>query len=57
MDIPTAIENRLVDLEIKSGFTEDLLDRLDDLVTRQTLQIEALTPASTSSSTARISGP
>ena len=29
MDIPTPIDNRLVDLEIKAGFTEDLLDQLN----------------------------
>lgn len=34
---------RIERLEERAVFTEDLLDRLDDLVTRQTLQIEALT--------------
>ena len=39
MDIPTPIENRLVDLEIKAGFTEDLLDQLNDVIVRQQRQI------------------
>ena len=42
MDIPTPIENRLIDLEIKAGFTEDLLDQLNAQVYRQQLQIDAL---------------
>jgi SlyX protein len=42
MDIPTAIDNRLIELEIKAGFTEDLLDQLNALVYRQQQQIDAL---------------
>jgi SlyX protein len=42
MDIPTPIENRLIELEIKAGFTEDLLDQLNALVYRQQQQIDAL---------------
>ena len=42
MDIPTPVENRLVELEIKAGFTEDLLDQLNDVVYRQQQQIDAL---------------
>jgi SlyX protein len=42
MDIPTAIENRLIELEIKAGFTEDLLDQLNAQVYRQQQQIDAL---------------
>ena len=42
MDIPTPIENRLVDLEIKAGFTEDLLDQLNAVVVRQQDQIDRL---------------
>ena len=42
MDIPFPIENRLVDLEIKAGFTEDLLDQLNAQVYRQQQQIDAL---------------
>ena len=42
MDIPTPIENRLVELEIKAGFAEDLLDQLNAQVYRQQQQIDAL---------------
>ena len=42
MNIPTPIEHRLVDLEIKSGFTEDVLDQLSAQVYRQQQQIDAL---------------
>ena len=42
MDIPTPIERRLVELEIKAGFTEDLLDQLNAQVYRQQQQIDAL---------------
>ncbi|MCO4089041.1 MAG: SlyX family protein [Limnohabitans sp.] len=42
MDIPTPIENRLVELEIKAGFTEDLLDQLNAQVYRQQQHIDAL---------------
>ena len=42
MDIPDPIENRLVDLEIKAGFAEDLLDQLNAQVFRQQQQIDAL---------------
>jgi SlyX protein len=42
MDIPAPIENRLIDLEIKAGFTEDLLDQLNSQVFRQQQQIDAL---------------
>jgi SlyX protein len=42
MDIPTAIDNRLIELEIKAGFTEDLLDQLNAQVYRQQQQIDAL---------------
>lgn len=42
MDIPTPIENRLVDLEIRAGYTEDLLDQLNAQVYRQQQQIDAL---------------
>jgi SlyX protein len=40
----TAIDTdkRLTDLEIKASFTEDLVDHLNDLVTRQQEQIELL---------------
>jgi len=42
MDIESPIEKRLVDLEIKAGFTEDLLDQLNAQVYQQHQQIEAL---------------
>lgn len=45
MDIPNLIENRLVDLEIKAGFAEDLLDQLNAQVYRQQQQIDALLQA------------
>jgi SlyX protein len=37
-----AIEQRLTDLEIKASFTEDLVDRLNDVIVRQQRQIDAL---------------
>ena len=36
------IERRLTDLEIKASFSEDTLDRLNEVVVRQQRQIEAL---------------
>ena len=36
------VEDRLIDLEIKASFTEDLLDHLNQIVTRQQDQIDAL---------------
>ena len=36
------IDKRLTDLEVKASFTEDLLDHLNDLVTRQQEQIALL---------------
>ena len=38
----TRIERRLVDLEVKASFTDDLLDRLNLLVYRQQEQIDRL---------------
>jgi SlyX protein len=38
----TDIEQRLVDLEIKASFAEDLLDDLNRLVATQQAQIDAL---------------
>jgi SlyX protein len=37
------IEQRLTDLEIKASFTEDALDRLNEIVVQQQRQIELLT--------------
>ena len=42
MDNELPTEKRLVDLEIKAGFTEDLLDQLNAQVYRQQQQIDAL---------------
>lgn len=39
-DDPT--DQRLTDLEIKLSFTEDAVDRLNDVVVRQQAQLEAL---------------
>ena len=39
---PDAAERRLTDLEIKASFTEDTLDRLNEVVVRQQRQIELL---------------
>lgn len=36
------IEQRLIDLEIKASFQEDLLDQLNQVVVRQQQQIDAL---------------
>lgn len=36
-------EERLVNLEIKASYTEDLLDSLNEVVVRQQLQIDLLT--------------
>ncbi|PND37097.1 SlyX protein [Paucibacter aquatile] len=36
-------ENRLVDLEIKASFTEDLVEQLNQVIVRQQQQIDALT--------------
>ncbi|HRD95607.1 MAG TPA: SlyX family protein [Rubrivivax sp.] len=43
MDGPeSSSEKRLTELEIKVSFTEDMLDRLNDVVVRQQQQIEQL---------------
>ena len=39
------IEARLTELEIKASYSEDLLDRLNDVVVRQQAQITALQAA------------
>ena len=36
-------EHRLIDLEMKAAFTEDLLDRLNEVIIRQQNQIDLLT--------------
>jgi len=42
MDTPERIDQRLTDLEIKASFSEDTLDRLNEVVVRQQVQIDAL---------------
>jgi len=37
-----SIDTRLINLEIKASYTEDLLDKLDQIVTRQQDQIDRL---------------
>lgn len=36
------VEQRLIDLEIKASFSEDLLDQLNQVIVRQQQQIDAL---------------
>jgi SlyX protein len=36
------IDSRLTDLEVKAAFTEDLIDRLNDVIVRQQDQIDRL---------------
>jgi SlyX protein len=38
----TRIESRLIDLEVKASFTDDLLDRLNLVIYRQQEQIDRL---------------
>jgi SlyX protein len=42
MEHPHDIERRLTDLEIKSSFTEDLVDELNQVIVRQQQQIDQL---------------
>jgi SlyX protein len=42
MTDPARTDDRLTELEIKASYTEDLLDRLNDVVVRQQRQIDAL---------------
>ena len=42
MEHPHDTEQRLVDLEIKASFTEDLLDQLNQVIVRQQQQIDTL---------------
>lgn len=41
-DAQTQIDDRLVDLETKAAFTEDLLDGLNQVLVRQQQQIDRL---------------
>ncbi len=36
------IEQRLIDLEVKASFTEDLVDQLEQVIVRQQRQIDLL---------------
>lgn len=40
---PDRVEHRLTELEIKASFSEDTLDRLNEIVVQQQRQIERLT--------------
>ena len=42
MNTPEEIDSRLTELEIKASFSEDTLDRLNEVVMRQQAQIDAL---------------
>lgn len=42
MEHPHSTEQRLIDLEIKASFTEDLVDSLNQIVVRQQQQIDLL---------------
>jgi SlyX protein len=42
MNTPHEIEHRLTELEIKASYTEDTLDRLNEVVVRQQRQIDLL---------------
>ena len=42
MHLPAHVDQRLTDLEIKASFTEDLVDHLNRIVTRQQAQLDRL---------------
>ncbi|WKB55514.1 SlyX family protein [Eleftheria terrae] len=42
MESPRTLEDRVTDLEIKTSFTEDLVDHLNQTVVRQQQQIDLL---------------
>ena len=42
MDIPEAIDQRLIDLEVKAAYADDQLEQLSDLIYRQQQQIDLL---------------
>jgi SlyX protein len=42
MQHPDISEQRLTDLEVKAAYTEDLLDKLDQVIIRQQNQIDQL---------------
>lgn len=43
MNAQEEIEKRLVELEIKASYAEDLIDKLDQVIVRQQHQIDLLT--------------
>jgi len=43
MTTPDTTEDRLTNLEIKASFSEDLLDKLEQIIIRQQEQIDRLT--------------
>jgi len=42
MDEASRTQHRLTELEIKASYTEDLLDRLNEVIVRQQAQIDRL---------------
>jgi SlyX protein len=40
--VPAEVSDRLMNLEIKASFSEDLLDKLDQIIIRQQDQIDRL---------------
>ena len=42
MDIPPKLEDRLIDLEVKASYADDLLEQLSDQIYRQQQQIDLL---------------
>ncbi len=42
MDTPEAIDQRLIELEVKAAYADDQLDQLSDLIYRQQQQIDLL---------------
>ncbi len=45
MSVNQALEDRLTELEIKASFSEDLIDKLDQIITHQQDQIDHLAHA------------
>jgi SlyX protein len=42
MDTPHTTDQRLMELEIKASFTEDMVEQLNQVIIRQQTQIDAL---------------
>ena len=42
MEYPHDIEQRLIDLEIKASFSEDMVDQLNQVIVRQQQQIDLM---------------